>query len=235
MINFIIFTDDDKFSKMTTEIIDKIMFKNNETYKISIFNKYDNILLKISNKIYIFDIDSISDSAFTIARKIRENDFDSFITFYTNYSDKWLEKILTGHFLTFTIFNKQKVLDELENTIKYFIKRLNENNYICLKSHNTFQKIYTKDILYIEKEVAQHRICIVTDSQRLSFYKNLADIMELLNDDFAYSHRSCIVNTKRISGIDKNYRTIYFDNGTQINMLAQRSIKHIQNELQNLL
>lgn len=48
-----------------------------------------------------------------------------------------------------------------------------------------------------------------------------------------YSHKSCLINTDRISKIDTKNRIIYFDNGMQTDVVSARYLKTILEYLKN--
>ena len=52
-------------------------------------------------------------------------------------------------------------------------------------------------------------------------------MIELLGPDFAYSHRACIVNLKRIHLIDKHHRIIAFDNGNKLDLVSSKYVKEM--------
>ena len=66
------------------------MMKNNLSYKVHLYSDYNKSFIKminqnLSNKIYILDIETPSESGINMARKIREKDIDSIIIFLTSH------------------------------------------------------------------------------------------------------------------------------------------------------
>ena len=51
--------------------------------------------------------------------------------------------------------------------------------------------------------------------------------MDMLNDDFIKTHKSCIVNKSRILSINYNKNIITFDNGIGTDLLSNKYRKEI--------
>ena len=91
MIKFVIVDDEKEYRDRYINIINKIMFKNDEKYEIVQFDGYSE---KLKNfictdtffKIYILDIQLKGhESGLDIAKEIRETDWDSEIIFITSH------------------------------------------------------------------------------------------------------------------------------------------------------
>ena len=90
MLEFVVCDDNINISNKISDIIDKIMFDNEISYDIKIFNDYDKkfdnyVKNKKSNVIYILDIVTPSGSGIDAARKIRRKDMESVIIFLTGH------------------------------------------------------------------------------------------------------------------------------------------------------
>ncbi len=235
MINFVIIDKNISFQKIIKTIIFKIMNNLNQEYKIYFYKEINQIpQLEEQPKIYILDIDSLGLEAFEFAKKIRKYDFQSFIFLNTNYSSKFFQKIYRELIMISGVIDYENNYRVLYDFLSLIVKKLS-NNCLKIKSNNILYKINLDKILYITKEKDNHRILIVTDNNHYSIFSTLKDIFNSLDDRFIYSHRACIVNTDRIIFVDKNMRTITFDNNIEINLLSFRSIKDIQNKFKNQL
>lgn len=226
MVNFIVCDDNKAICNNIINIIDKIMMKNKLEYKIHSYYDYDKKFMKIinnkmSNKIYILDIETPSASGIDIVRKIREIDVDSIIIFLTSH-DELGYVILKQEFLFLSFICK---FDDYENKLKSSIKKalemIGQKQVLNILDHNSIYTIPLKDILYITRDSVDRKIIVITDYSEFKMNRSLNDIYNELNDDFAFSHRSCIVNKDRIRKIDKKNNTILFDNGVQIDMVNQ--------------
>ncbi|MBQ8982234.1 MAG: LytTR family transcriptional regulator DNA-binding domain-containing protein [Lachnospiraceae bacterium] len=73
--------------------------------------------------------------------------------------------------------------------------------------------VLSTDILYIT--TCQRKLYMVTLLHQYEFYGSLRKCAEQLGGCFVYSHRSCLVNTGLIAGIDSDHCIITFKNGEQ--------------------
>lgn len=226
MVNFIVCDDNKAICENIVRIINRIMMKNKLEYKIHSYYDYDKKFMKIinnkmSNKIYILDIETPSASGIDIVRKIREIDVDSIIIFLTSH-DELGYVILKQEFLFLSFICK---FDDYENKLKSSIKKalemIGQKQVLNILDHNSIYTIPLKDILYITRDSVDRKIIVITDYSEFKMNRSLNDIYNELNDDFVFSHRSCIVNKDRIRKIDKKNNTILFDNGIQIDMVNQ--------------
>lgn len=83
MIKFIIVEDEKEYQDIYKNIIDKIMFKNDNNYEIQTYERYTPKLKSVikdqtDTKIYIMDIEIQGEkSGLDIGREIRKDDWDS--------------------------------------------------------------------------------------------------------------------------------------------------------------
>lgn len=226
MVNFIVCDDNKAICENIVRIINRIMMKNKLEYKIHSYYDYDKKFMKIinnkmSNKIYILDIETPSASGIDIVRKIREIDVDSIIIFLTSH-DELGYVILKQEFLFLSFICK---FDDYENKLKSSIKKalemIGQKQVLNILDHNSIYTIPLKDILYITRDSVDRKIIVITDYSEFKMNRSLNDIYNELNDDFVFSHRSCIVNKDRIRKIDKKNNIILFDNGIEIDMVNQ--------------
>ena len=206
MVNFIVCDDNKPICKNIVNIIDNIMMKNKLEYKIHSYYDYDKKFMKIinnkmSNKIYILDIETPSASGIDVVRKIREVDVDSIIIFLTSH-DELGYVILKQEFLFLSFICK---FDDYENKLKSSIKKalemIGQKQVLNILDHNSIYTIPLKDILYITRDSVDRKIIVITDYSEFKMNRSLNDIYNELNDDFVFSHRSCIVNKDRICKI----------------------------------
>lgn len=240
MIQFVIYEDNQDYIDRITDIINRVMFQNDEVYQIFYFDKFDQELSHIIDnnnkyKIYILDIDCSTSDTFAIAKKIRQKDFESVIVFLTYYSEKWCREVLEGKYLFLSFIDKSVGLDTLFSDISSFLEKKEHKKILQWQSHNIIYRISIDEILYIVSEKMNHYITVVTENNKFSITGTLIDIKKQLDDRFIYSHRSCLVNIERISVLNRKTREITFDNGQKIDLLSFRSSKTINDKLKNLL
>ncbi len=229
MINFIIYDDNNEFTQIIKKIIEKIMFKRNEEYKIYIFNEYNLELLKIidlkiKNKIYILDIEVPKKSGLEISKKIREKDWDSVIIILTSHYE--LERMMYhSKLLILDFISKFQIYDkELIDLINLSLNKLKDNEILSIKIKNNIYKINLSEILYISYESETRKTKIETLQNTFTFNKSLKMIKKELNSNFVYSHRNCIVNKSKIKEINYKSKQIIFNNNNIIELISRKYI-----------
>lgn len=232
MVNFILCDDDPIFLDKIVKRINNLMMKNKTAYKIHIFNDYNDKFLsivrqKMSCKIYILDIQTPSRSGIDIAHFIRERETDSMIIFLTGHEELG-ESLLHKEIMFLAFINKfDQVEKRLERAIKKSLNMLNVKNILKFEDRGTIYTINTKDILYITKDSTDRKTIIKTEYTEYKTSKPLIEIIELLDDRFVQTHRSCVVNLDRLTSINKNKRIMTFDDGSINDMLSEKYKKEV--------
>lgn len=232
MVNVIICDDNNKDRKNITSIVDNFMSKNKIEYKLHIYDDYsdkfnDMIESNIPFKIYLLDIETPSASGIDIARKIRNKDVDSIIIFLTVHEE--LGNVILKNDLMFLSFiNKFDNLNiRLNNSLKKALNLLKHKRVIKFTDRNTVYTIDINDILYLTKESFERKTIIKTDYAEFKVNKTLADLVDMLDERFIQTHRSCYINTDRKVKIDKTNKIILFDNGESTDLLSNKYRKEL--------
>lgn len=232
MVNFIICDDNKEIVKSIVKIINKEMMNNELSYKNHIFYDYDKDFLKMIKselplKIYILDIETPSGSGIDIARKIREKDIDSIIIFLTSHLELGYT-ILKSEFMFLSFICK---FDDYKNILRRSIKRalelLGKKKVLKFEERGSVFTIPLSDILYICRDTIDRKCIIHTNYNVFGINKKLAEMVELLSDDFKQSHRSCIVNMDRVVSINYAKKVILFDNGKEIDLISPNFRKEV--------
>lgn len=232
MINFILCDDDTIFLEKIVKRINTIMMKNKMAYKIHVFNDYNNKFLstvkqKMSSKIYILDIQTPSRSGIDIAHMIRERENDSMIIFLTGHEELG-EALLHKEIMFLAFINKfDQVEKRLERAIKKSLNMLNVKNILKFEDRGTIYTINTNDILYITKDSSDRKTIIKTEYTEYKTSKPLIEFLELLDDRFIQTHRSCIINIDHLTSVNKNKRIMTFDDGSINDMLSEKYKKEL--------
>lgn len=227
MINFVLCDDCTKILDSVSKIIDQEMMKNKLAYKKHVFNDYNKEFLKlvrsrIGNKIYILDIETPTSSGIDIARMIREKDMESIIIFLTSH-DEIGYTVLKNEFLFLSFINKyDNYKYNLKRVIKKALNIIGKKEMIKFEDKGVKYIFPVDDILYIVRDNIERKIDIVTDYSRYRVNKTLTEMLEILGTDFKKSHRSCIVNTNRVTVVNMAKKIIIFDNGKEIDWLSSK-------------
>lgn len=233
MIRFVIVEDEYKYAVKIRKIIDKIKFKINQevkTYEFKGLDKNLESLIKNCDQrtIYILDIElENSKSGIEIASTIRENDWDSEIIFITNH-DKMFE---TAHRNVYEVFDFIEKYYNLENRLNKDINTILSKNIdkklFTYNGRNIDLQLYLHNIKYIYRDKEDRKAVIVSDNSSFSINMGLKEILDLLDDRFKMVHRSCIVNTDKVSTYDWANSIILLNDGTKVNYLSKKYRKEI--------
>jgi len=232
VIKFIVLEDNPHHRRKTKDIIFSYMMKNKYEFDILYFERETEEFLHIvdnhdSNYIYILDFELPNTTAIDVARKIRRKDWVSPIIIFT----------VNGGMAYETFKQRLQILDFVNKQFEAE-KNLHELFDICLNqlkiSDNFKYKIGKVDynisfdkILYIYKDTVERKCILVTDKTEHKIPLNLVKVKELLNDDFIFTHKACIVNSKRVDAYVWNENKIIFDNGMEAPFLSRTHKKEL--------
>ncbi len=221
MINFVIYEDEEYFSELYKKEIHKFMCNDNDCYKIYQFNKYSDDIINTIKKltgqnIYILDIEVEGKSGLDLARNIRKlrktmNDQIIIVTAHLDLiQNAYHKKILMVDFVS--------KFDDLESNLlacfRDIYETFNGNEFLSFKQDGEIIRIPYNDILFIEKDKNEECLFIETEDKKFKYRGNIAKIEDKLKCDkrFFKTHRSCIVNTFKITKIVPLEPAIYFNN-----------------------
>lgn len=89
-----------------------------------------------------------------------------------------------------------------------------------------------KNILYILRDKEERKSIIYTDTDQVNFKVNysLTELLNLLDDRFVQTHKSCLANKERM--VERNYAKGYFvlNNGEKVEYLSKKYRKEIDGE-----
>ena len=236
MINFIIYEDEEYFYKLYKDVIHKFMGSSNDQYKIYNFTEYSEAMLSFIKKltgqnIYIFDIEVKGKSGLDLAREIR--------TFKKTMNDQII--IATAHQdLVQNAFHRKILMvdfiskfDDLEERLLLCFREIyeifNENKYLSFRQDGEIIRIPYNDILFIEKDKSEECLYIETTDDKYEYHSTIAKVLKKLKSDrrFFKSHRSCIINTFKITKLNTSIPEIWF-NDKYTNCLSREKKKELE-------
>ena len=220
MIYFVIVEDDERMTSHVKEIVSKSLFGSKVEYAFKTHTKFDKELCNLIKdsstiKVYIMDIELEGGiSGLDIAKKIREDDWDSNIIFLTSH-DHMFETAFRN---IYNIFDFIEKFDNMDNRLMKDIKNISKHSFdnktFRYKSRNSDLQIYYKSINYITTN--DRKLTIVTDTNTFEVSMTLAKMLETLDDSrFKQTHKSTIVNKDKIASIEWNKGYFITENGDQ--------------------
>lgn len=226
MINFIVCDSNKVVVAEVKKLIEQKMMKNDISYKIHTFYKYDGVFNSIinkpmSNKIYILDIETSNISGIDVAQTIRNDDYQSVIIFLAN-DDKYGQLLLQKEFPFLSFINKTNNLDnKLSKALQICMKKLNLSKMLNCSINGFFYSIPVDDIIYVLRDQVERKCFIKTSYLEAMISKSLSEIKAILGDEFIYSHRSCLINQSKVRVVDTNGHKIYFSDNLVIDLFSR--------------
>lgn len=234
MIKFVVYEDYKVFRKEIAMSIDKVMINNELEYEIAAFEKCNKELEQLiesdlSSKIYILDIEiENSTSGIDIARKIRQKDWNSIIIMVTSHSDLTYE-VLKAQIMVLDFISKyDNCKENLEKALKLAIEKIDNKKVVVFEISNISHRIYLDDIVYIEKDTVDRKCIIKTTYNEIVVNKSMTEMIDMLDDRFFLSHRSCLINLEKIESVDWTNGIIYFQNGYSVDLLSRDKKKELK-------
>ncbi len=206
MINIIICSEDKNFSNTFSSFISSFFKYEGINSNIIVITKYGTDFkntFKLSNQIYILNHEDKDNSFDSISKQILSTNKDASILIIT---DKTKNKF----------FNFLKGSTKFHNNVN-----LNNNKTINFKDKNTYYSLVLDKILYITTDTNHRQTVIQYENKIYKISKPLNIFMELLDERFIQTHRSCYINKNRLEYMDLTNNTIKFDNNISINYLSR--------------
>lgn len=230
MINFIVCDDEPFFNSKISEVIAKVMMKNNLNYKTREFINYDSSFMsevkKVSGKkVYILDIEVGNISGLDIARKIREKDWKSVIIIFSAHSNLSYQTFKKRLLILDFISKFDDYLKKIEDCINVSLEILGSNNSLSFVTGSVIYNIDYEDIIYIKNDKATKKVILKTYEDTIYLNMSLKEIEKKVSSIFVRTHRACIVNKKNIKSIDYKEKKIIFKDGS-CSYLLSRNYKY---------
>lgn len=240
MLKIIIYEDNKASLQRAIAATHKALGNYDVDYKICKYLNYCDDLIedmndRINKKIYILDIEVPEVSGIELAAKIREKDWDCIIIFVTLHPE-CKNDIFYSRLMAYDYISKYNTYDKrLEKTIEEAYKIVGKKRVFSFKYGHILYRLELDDILYIEKINGTKKNIIYTESgMEYEIMGNLKKILEELGDEFALSHKSCIVNLNKVSQVDYVNGIIKLKNGLSIDKLSVRQKKSFAENLMKI-
>lgn len=211
MLNFAVCDDNETILARLVKMLEGIFIENNLDAEISFSSSTATKLLEYANNnhidVLILDINFKSEySGLELAKKIRENNKNLYLIFFTAH----LEYALVAYKLkTFDYLPKPVTPERLEETILRIFEDLKEGtsktNFIKLGNSKVLLK--ENDVQYIQKDGM--KLIYHTFDRTYETYSSLSKVQNNLPSNFVRCHKSYIVNVNNITNIKSNDTVIF--------------------------
>ena len=240
MLKILIYEDNKVSLERAIAATHKALGNYDVDYKICKYLNYCDDLIndindRINKKIYILDIEVPQMSGIELAAKIRENDWDCIIIFVTLHPE-CKNDIFYSRLMAYDYISKYNTYDKrLEKTIEKAYKIVGKKRVFAYKYRNILYRLELDDILYVERLNGTRRNIIYTESgMEYNIVGNLKKIQEQLGEEFAFSHKSCIINLNKVAQVDYVNGIIKLKNGLCIDKLSIRQKKNFSDNLMKM-
>ncbi len=173
-----------------------------------------------ANKIFIItnNLKNLS-NGLDIIKLIRTHDIVSPIIYLVD--DNTNRKDFPEELLIYkTIKNNHKIAINLNKVLLKLIKLKTTERF----EYHTLQQdlsISYNAITYITRDKEERKLIIHTDTDYYKVNLTFKQIQKYLDNRFKMSHRSCLVNTRRVNHYDWHNKLFHLDSGLKINLLSK--------------
>ena len=227
MIKFVIIENDAKTTETIKNIVMKAAFSLND-FNIETYSNFNDELEKTiadesTRKVYLIDIELDNNtSGIQIAKKIRNNDWESHIIFLTSH-DRMFETVHRSIFEVFDFIEKfHNMENRLESALKKIIGKNFDNKLFKYETSKSSLQLYLRDITYIYRDTNERKLIIHTTHSTFKVSLTINEILEKLDSRFKQVHRACIVNRERVQNYYWAKGKFILDNNEAIHMLSRK-------------
>lgn len=196
MIKIAICDDDESLVFNNKRIIEEYVKKNKEIVDIEEYSNGEFLLADIQEGEYfdliLLDIEMPHKDGMEIAPQIKKYLPHVLIVFVTSHLKYAVDSFALS---IFRYVPKQEIQPRLEQALNDAFKyiKLQQNDIYTIQTQNRFEKIFLKDVLYIQK--SGKNAVLVTFNTQAKVRKSLSQVYEEINKkEFIYIDRGCIVN-----------------------------------------
>lgn len=224
-MNIFILEDDFIQQGRIESVIDEILKEQKITKSyMEIFSSPQKLLDSIKERgehqLFFLDIEIKNEEkrGLELAADIRKLDPNAVIVFVTTHSEfapiSFKYKVSALDFIDKAVDNVQ-FKEQIQECILYTNQMMSSHDseeMFLFETPQTRLRLPYRDILYFATSTTPHKVCLWTQTERLEFYSNLAEIQDAAPKLFL-CHRSFLVNLENVVRIDKSHQLVYFENG----------------------
>lgn len=222
--------DDEKFFYME---LNQCLSKYSMERKVDIVdfhfsNGHDLLASNLEFDLVFMDYQMEGLNGMETAKLLRSKNKNITIIFLTSFPQVVYQ---TFHVNTFRFLTKPIQESELFNALDDYLKTIDEDALLTLKTYDGTLRIRLSELIYVESQ-GKHTLLRTTDDQH-ECLKYLREIEKMLpKDKFFRCHRTFIINFEHIKRHDN--RNIYFVNG-EIAKIGRTQLSTFKNEFQDYI
>lgn len=228
MVHIAICDDNPGIVKYVYNLVQAYLDKHKIIGKIVMYTNAETLVFDVQEDTYydviFLDIEMDKLNGMDAASQIRKSDSGCLIIFLTSHLEYAVDAFEIS---AFRYIPKTQIEDRLENDLAAALQEIQENKqkYYISHSHKSLEKIYYKDILYIQKH-GKNAVIYTRNQAIVKIRKTLSDLfLELNSDEFIFTDRGCIVNIIHIMKIEDDM--IFLRNGEKI-YISKSNVKTVK-------
>lgn len=228
MVHIAICDDDSNMVKYLCNLVQSFLKTHKIIGKVVAYTNAEALLFDTQGDTYydliFLDIEMEKLNGMEAAARIREYDAGCLIIFLTSHLEYAVDAFQLS---VFRYIPKAQIAERLETDLASALKKIQEDNekYYVSYSHKSLEKIYHKDILFIQKD-GKNSVLYTQTKGIVKIRKSLSDLFsELSSDEFIFTDRGCIVNIIHIMKIENDL--IYLRNGEKI-YISKPNVKSVK-------
>lgn len=227
MLYNIIICDDNSSDLNQIINITQNYFNNKQDFccKIHSFHDYNDNFInfictnRLSNLIYILDIETPSGNGFDMARIIKRLDQNIPIIYITEHYQYYTKRALDTCDMNGYINKIEKLNEKLIDTLEKITNLKGKKYLISVKNNNTIYKLNVEHINYFATG-DKNRVTVFGINYP-SIYISMKSLYRQLGHQFSRTHQSCIVNFDNVKEFHIKSKIIFFNDGTSTDLIAR--------------
>ncbi len=231
MVKIAIVDDEKNILELESDYIGRAVYAKGEA-EIFSFSSAEEMIADaaqgIEFDILITDIKLSGMSGLELGKYVCEKMHGCYLVFLTSHSEFAAESYRLG---AYQYILKGEMKERLPSVVEGLIEKVKRErkDFVLLGPENEKQKVYFRDILYVEKIKGHKYVLYVTRAGDFKEREVLKNTMERLDSKiFLFADRSYIVNMKYIEKISGD--TIYLEGGHQL-LITRTRLKKVKESL----
>lgn len=230
----IVIADDDRPSRLILTLFIQVLQEYEVVAEAETGEELINLVMAEKPDIVLVDISMPGINGIEAVKVCREIHPDLEVVFTTGYDEYAVEafNISAADYIMKPI-EQARLFKALEKARKslllQYVERRRYSSKLAVKSYNTYLYLQIDDILYIEKE--RRKTILHTVRERFETSEALQELEEKLPAFFFKTHRSYLVNLKKINKIESYGETYlaYFPDSNKTAHISKLKINEVHN------
>lgn len=232
LYNIVICDDNLNDLNIITEKISNYFDQQKNIYfKIYSFNDYNNKFIdfiynnRLTNLIYLLDIETPSGDGFDIARTIKRFDANIPIIYITGHHEKHINKALKSCDMDGYINKFNNLENELIEKFDKILAEKGKKYIFHIKGNNVTYILNVKNINCFTTDIDRKNQIRIIGNYYPNIHLSIRSLYIQLDSRFIKTHQSCIVNLDNVKEFDIKNKIIYFKDKSHTDLISRNFFK----------